>query len=270
MGFFRNLLRGGKPKLPFRIQGSGKTKEDPAKLIPYNLDTMIDGLAKILKKTKPELFIGDDESNKQMLSGMASGLCKNLYFEDQFGKEGVGYKYGSRMYYDQGIVSQELIWANKTTETVYYDISCFEFAAKKDTDLDYVVPKSFLENPICKSLSQKQKESVRKQLSYFGDNQIHPEVAHEIFSAFAAIGLCNLSCEEVILGNLDDAFSTLKAAQKIYGNESLEKQFENVIGSIAIVIVAKGNNEASTSHQMMINGLKDSIEESLRKKYSIN
>ncbi len=87
--------------------------------------------------------------------------------------------------------------------------------------------------------------------------------------AFAAIGLCNLSCEEVILGNLDNAYSALKAAQKIHGNESIEKQFDKVIGSIAIVIVAKGNSEASTTHQMMINGLKNSIEEFLRKKYNI-
>ena len=204
-----------------------------------------------MKNSKPEIFQDQsEESCREISAGAASGLCKTLLFENLLGKEGVDYKSGGRMYFDNDVVAQSFERKGKEG-TLYYDISVFNISRKEtpqqDPYWDYVDPYSFLEEPVCKDLSETQKEAIKDSFSHFQGSKIHPEVAHTLLSNFAAQGLCTLAFAEGMSERFDKAFSAILAAKAIFSNPKLDKEFGDAIQKLGLAISSNDKVDAKSS-----------------------
>ena len=122
-----------------RLTGDGLTPETAIKVLPPEDPTKVRAIREASRKTvgkwKPELLdvyagMGRVEANRA-LDTMAAETQKMILLEGMFGKEGTTWKCGSRMYFDGGIQSQELVFSDGSKKTLHFDFAAYHSLAER-------------------------------------------------------------------------------------------------------------------------------------------
>lgn len=118
-GFFKKIA----PK-PYTEAGSGQSMDDPVRIAPRNLQSVIKGFESLAEKVS---FYNpnDPTALRRAAIGLMTVGFKTKWLEARYGKEGICFTYGRRTYHLNDSIEQEVIRPGKEPVSVFFDFSAF-------------------------------------------------------------------------------------------------------------------------------------------------
>ena len=109
---------------PYTETGSGQSMEDPVRIVPRNLQSVIKRFEPIAKKYS---YYNPSDPNylRRATIGIVSVGFKSKWLEARYGKEGVGFRFGDRTYHLNGSIEQEVLRPGKEPKSFFFDLSAF-------------------------------------------------------------------------------------------------------------------------------------------------
>jgi hypothetical protein len=122
-GFLRRKNTAPSPEPAYTFGGGdGLTIDSAVKVIPRRLED----LRRMFKATLGDELPPEMAATPNAIDGLIAEMCKMAWLEDKLGKEKSGdWKCGTRCYLQDSRQSQELLFRDGRSITVFFDFSAF-------------------------------------------------------------------------------------------------------------------------------------------------